>query len=122
MNIRNNDLIFVSFKSDGVYLNDIKFIDKKATQKIEILKLLFLSQTKALINNSENIGLSWYEISLSMEQTTKKTMSEQYIRQLIYEIGSKTNYVLCNKKFKIIVMQNHRYILNSNIVLNMSKK
>ena len=40
MNIRNNDLIFVSFKSDGVYLNDIKFIDKKATLQRAIFDIL----------------------------------------------------------------------------------
>ena len=40
MNIRNSDLIFVSFKSDGVYLNDIKFIDKKATLQRAIFDIL----------------------------------------------------------------------------------
>ncbi len=121
-NRNNSELLFVSFQEDGIYLNDVKIIDKKSFRQIEILKLFFLEQTKASLNNSKEIGFTWYELALKMELITKKTITEQYIRQSIHEIRIKVKSIHKNFKGNIIEINDHRYFLNEKINLNIHKK
>lgn len=74
------DLLFISFHDDGVYLNEVKIIDKRASQQIELLKLIILEQTQAALTQSKKRGSTWYELSLAMETITGRDITEQYIR------------------------------------------
>ena len=64
-------MLFISFHDDGVYLNEVKIIDKRASQQIELLKLIILKQTQAALNQSKNTGSTWYELSSAMEVSAK---------------------------------------------------
>lgn len=125
MNIRNNDLIFVSFKSDGVYLNDIKFIDKKASQQYSLFQALLRKQFESRLNQTENIGLTWMQLAAEIDlkkQTKFKNQnvqtSEQHIRQLISQLRKKAKDV--TKKHDLVIICDAvkgRYVVNAKIVL-----
>ncbi len=81
-----DNLFFVSFLSDGVYLNDTKIIDKKADLQIAVFKILM---EKHIIGNlhSAPAGLNTYQISVALEKIGYQSFElEKHVRQSIYKI------------------------------------
>lgn len=80
------DLLFISFHDDGVYLNNLKIIDKRAVLQIAVLKLLI---EKSLIGrlNSTSTGVNTYQLSTAIKKKGFQSFdSEKNIRQSIYQI------------------------------------
>ena len=85
------------------------------------MKLIFSKQTSFALNNSNEFGSTWYELATKMERITKKIVTAQYVRQLIWEIQTKIKKAYQGSPNKIIEVKNHRYVLNERIVLKIHK-
>lgn len=115
-----NDLIFVSFQKDGVYLNGAKLIDKRAKLQIAILKILM---EKHLIGNlhSTHTGLNTLQISLYLEKEGFSSFDlAKYVRQSIHRI-KKSSAEKYNKQIGENFIQSSKisgqYKLGKNVVL-----
>ena len=120
INIRNNDLIFVSFKSDGVYLNKSKLIDKRATLQIAIMRTLMEKHLLGILHGTDT-GLNTLQISSALKQAGFKSFDlELHIRQSIYRIrrslSAKYDPNVC-EKFIHSSKGSGRYKIGKNVVL-----
>jgi hypothetical protein len=102
-NLQSGNWYFFSIKDDGIYLNDVKTINKKAEKQFATFKFLLKNQALGLLN-AEHIGVKWYQIASEFENNTHNTFSEQQIRQIIYlirkSIIEKHGEVVCNEVLK----------------------
>jgi hypothetical protein len=115
----NKKWFFVSIKEDGIYLNDIKIIDKKAELQFAIFKILLRQHVLSLIESKRN-SLNAYQIASELEkQGFVITDVERQIRQAIYKI--KTN-ILKNhdrRAYEDIIQSKtgHGYHIGKNVVI-----
>ncbi|MDR0631794.1 MAG: hypothetical protein LBF54_00920 [Holosporaceae bacterium] len=86
----NKKWFFISVKDDGIYLNDIKIIDKKAELQSAIFKILIDHYLKEFFLGHQYITIS--EICSSLE-SSKFCMEdrENQIRVAIYHIRTSIN-------------------------------
>jgi hypothetical protein len=100
---QNENWHFISIKHDGIYLNNVKTINKKAEKQFTTFKFLLKKQALGLLN-AEHIGIKWYQIASEFENNTHNTFSEQQIRQIIYlirkNIIEKHGELVCNEVLK----------------------
>jgi hypothetical protein len=81
-----NEFFFISIKHDGIYLNDIKIIDKKAELQMAIFKILMTYYVEDIFNNTSTY------ISISKINSSLKNYGisiddyENQIRKNIYKI------------------------------------
>jgi uncharacterized protein YlaN (UPF0358 family) len=83
----NVKLLFTSIRHDGIYLNDLKIIDRKAKKQLVVFKFLLKKQLSYLCE-SENIGSQWHHIAAQLEtdDANKGIVDEQQVKQIIYTI------------------------------------
>ena len=79
--------------------------------------MILLQSAKNIINDSEQPGLTWYEIASQLELTTGKLFNEQAIRQLIHDTKTKIKKVYGDKKIEIIKNVNGRYVVCKKVAL-----
>lgn len=113
-------MLFISFVNDCVYLNGIKIIDKRAVRQIDIFKLFVSEQVNSIIENSRNMGLAWYDLATKLESISGNIVSEQYVRQLIYDIRNKAKKI--DGGSDIIKMVDGRYFFGEKVALIMQSK
>jgi hypothetical protein len=113
-----NALFFISIKHDGIYLNDIKIIDKKAELQFVVFKLLLEQHLLELLNFRKS-GLKSYHIANKLEESSKSDISEKQIRQIIYRIRNsiieKFNQSVGDKIIQFD--SSSEYFLGKNVVL-----
>jgi hypothetical protein len=80
-----NEFFFISIKFDGIYLNDIKIIDKKAELQFIVFTLLLKQHLLGLLN-LKNGGLKGYQIANQLEESSLDAVNEKQVRQIIYRI------------------------------------
>ena len=116
----NNNLLFISFLDDGVYLNDVKIIDKRAVLQITILKILL---EKHILGNLYSISTGLTSHKISSILITKGVSSfdlEKQIRQSIYRIKknvSKNYDIEIGARFIQSSQVSNAYKLDKNIRL-----
>ena len=115
-----NNLIFIAFKHDGVYLNEAKLIDKRAKLQIAILKILM---EKHLVGNLyfSRTGLNTVQISYILEKEGFSYFDlEKYVRQSIHRIkkniSEKYNHEI-SENFIQSSKLTGQYRLGKNVVL-----
>jgi hypothetical protein len=104
MNTTSQEIrFFVSIKDDGIYLDDVKTVSKKAVKQFATFKFLLKKQFLGLLN-AEHIGTKWYQIASEFESDSQNTLSEQQIRQIVYlirkSIIEKHGELVCNEVLK----------------------
>ncbi len=81
-----NNLLFVSFQNDGIYLNDLKIIDQKSKLQIAVFKILLERHLIGYINSTYS-GVNTLQISNVLQEKGFLSLeSEKQVRQLIYRI------------------------------------
>ncbi len=113
-----NNYLFISIKEDGIYLNDTKIIDKKATQQIIIFKELLKAHNKAILECQPKNGKNWSELAAKLEKHSKHTVQEGQIRQLIYFIRMNIKKSLKKNYEEIIYASEKQYFLDKRVVLS----
>lgn len=121
---KSRDLIFVSFRDDGVYLNGSRLIDKRAKLQIAIVKLLMRQHLLGMFHSTRT-GLNTLQISLYLEKEGFSSHDlEKYVRQSIHRI-KKSASEKYNKKIGEDFIQSSKslgqYKLGENVVLIDSK-
>lgn len=114
-----NELFFISIKNDGIYLNDIKIIDRKAELQFAIFKILLKQHVISLVEFGRS-SLNTYQIALELEkQHITITDLEKQIRQAIYKI--KISILKnCNKHTSQKIIQSRigsGYYIGNNVVI-----
>lgn len=115
-----NEIIFISFQDDGVYINMSKFIDKRATLQVAIIKLLIEKHTIGTLY-STNTGLNTLQISSHLEKCGFRNFDlEKHVRQSIYRIRKnslkKYGEFIANQFIESSKL-NGQYKLGKNVVL-----
>lgn len=114
------DVLFVSFRNDSLYINDLKIIDKKAKLQIAILKLLI---EKHLIGNlnSTPTGLNTCQLSAALERRGFQSFDlEKNVRQSIYQTKKNIAAKLgkeASESFILSSTKTGQYRLGKNVVL-----
>jgi hypothetical protein len=119
-----NDFFFISIKHDGIYLSDIKIIDKKAELQMAIFKILLRHHTLSSIE-SKRSSLNAYQIAAELEkQGFAITDVERQIRQAIYKI--KTNILKSHDRraFEEVILSQigYGYYIGKNVVIISAEK
>lgn len=114
--------MLVYFLNKCFYINDLKVVDSRAVQQITLLQLIISKSIKSILNDSEEAGLTWYEIAFALEAVTRKSFNEQAVRQLIHDTKMKIKRVCGNKKVEIIENINGRYIICEKVALILPPK
>ncbi|MBQ3564785.1 MAG: hypothetical protein IJA14_01395 [Alphaproteobacteria bacterium] len=79
-------MLFVSFESDGIYLNGLKVIDQKSRIQIAVLKILLERHFFGYINGTHS-GVNALQLSDVLRKKGFLSIeSEKHVRQLIYRI------------------------------------
>ena len=80
------NLLFISITDEGIYLNELKIIDKKSKLQVAIFKILLERHVIGYINLSST-GINTIQISnLLREKGFVSFELEKHIRQCIYRI------------------------------------
>ena len=118
-NVAEN-LLFISFRDDGVYLNEVKIIDKRANLQIAVLKALL---EKHLIGNlySTPTGVNIIKIASILGAKGVSSFDlEKQIRQSIYRIKKNVSEKYADEVGEIFIQSSQaygRYKLAKNVVL-----
>lgn len=118
-NVAEN-LLFISFRDDGVYLNEVKIIDKRANLQIAVLKALL---EKHLIGNlySTPTGVNIIKIASILSAKGVSSLDlEKQIRQSIYRIKKNVSEKYDDEVGEIFIQSSQaygRYKLAKNVVL-----
>lgn len=116
----NDEILFISFRCDGVYLNGSKLIDKRAKLQIAILKILIENH---LIGNLHSIhtGLNTIQISSILEKQGFLLFDlEKYVRQSIHRIKKSVSDKYGKKISENFIQSSKisgQYKLSKNVVL-----
>ncbi|MDR1334517.1 MAG: hypothetical protein LBJ71_04850 [Holosporaceae bacterium] len=95
-------MLFAAIKNDGIYLNDIRVIDKKAKKQLTVFKFLLKKQLSYLCD-SENVASQWHHIAAQLEigDANKGIVDEQQVKQIIYiirkNVANKHNESIANE-------------------------
>jgi hypothetical protein len=119
-----NELFFISIKNDGIYLNDIKIIDKKAELQFAIFQLLLKRHALSCID-SKRLGLKAYQIASELDKDDSKFVDiNKYVRQSIAKIKAnirkKYDQKICDEL--ILSTPNQGYYLSKKVVIIFAQK
>ena len=118
---KNRD--FVSVETDGIYLDNIRVINKKADLQFAVFQLLLKNHALCCIY-SKRIGLKAYQIASEFSRQNEKFADvNKNIRQSIAKINANFQKK-CNKRIcdRIILSHpNHGYYLDPKVAIVLSQ-
>ena len=115
-----NNLLFVSFQNDGIYLNDLKIIDQKSKLQLAVFKILLERHFIGYINSTHS-GVNTLQISKVLQEKGFLSLeSEKQVRQLIYRIKKSVSEKFGKKVGNDFIQSSQnsgQYRLGKNVVL-----